>query len=279
MAKFVQQANESLTIASFVAESSVTAGLDHVQSGEAFMAGYELGKVIGRGAFSVVRLARRKVDGIVFASKIINKLAVVKKKRLRDEIRILVSVRHENVVALREIFETQRELLLVMDLATGGELFDRIVQKEKYSEREASEVVASLLQAVVFLHQQKIIHRDIKPENILLANTESDTQIKLSDFGLAKLFEPDEEEMDCDDGGAAHQPMTRLRAYTNCGTDYYVAPEVRVEKCAVLHCSALNTNSLHRVAGTQRRRLRRPSRYVERWSGYVHFALWIPAIF
>jgi serine/threonine protein kinase len=97
---------------------------------------------------------------------------------------------------------------------TGGELFERIVQVGVYSERQAAEIVANLLSALNYLHSCNILHRDIKPENILLASHDS-AEVKLSDFGIAKVLEEEGEDA-----------RSRGRAYTSCGTDYYVAPEV-----------------------------------------------------
>lgn len=95
---------------------------------------------------------------------------------------------------------------------TGGELFDRIVQVGVYSERQAAEIVTNVLQALQYLHSLNILHRDIKPENILLADHTSG-EIKLSDFGIAKILEED---------GDDTASRARGRAYTSCGTDYYV---------------------------------------------------------
>lgn len=100
---------------------------------------------------------------------------------------------------------------------TGGELFDRIVRVGVYSERQAAEIVANVLRALEYLHSCNILHRDIKPENILLASSDS-VDIKLSDFGIAKI-------MDEDDGARG-----RSRAYTSCGTDYYVGTWVMALK-------------------------------------------------
>lgn len=93
---------------------------------------------------------------------------------------------------------------------TGGELFERIVQVGVYSERQAAEIVANVLSALNYLHSCNILHRDIKPENILLASHDS-AEIKLSDFGIAKVLEEEGEDA-----------RSRGRAYTSCGTDYYV---------------------------------------------------------
>ncbi|RLN56413.1 hypothetical protein BBJ28_00017448 [Nothophytophthora sp. Chile5] len=164
-----------------------------------------------RGAFSLVYLCRRKETQKIFAVKVINKALCVKKKSLRDEITVLLRVKHANIISLEEVYESDQELLLVMERVTGGELFDRIVRVGVYSERQAAEIITNVLQALRYLHSCNILHRDIKPENILLASGDSG-EVKLSDFGICKILE------DEDDGA-----RSRGRAYTSCGTDYYVA--------------------------------------------------------
>ena len=195
-----------------------------------FDALFELGNIIGRGQSSVVKLVRRRDNHQqIYACKIIDKFAGIATQRLRDEIKVLMTVRHPNIVSLHAVFETDRELRLIVDYVSGGELFDRIVKRRYYSEREACQVVGSLLSAVAFLHSKNIIHRDIKPENILIASEDNDTDIRLSDFGLAKIFEEPNEDFTM--GGESFSPPTspklrRQRAYTTLGTDYYIAPEV-----------------------------------------------------
>ncbi|KAG8468777.1 hypothetical protein KFE25_007295 [Diacronema lutheri] len=207
---------------------------------------YELLEVLGRGSFSVVHRARHRQTGEVFACKVIDKWSIHNRQRLANEIEVLQRVSHPSVIRLHDIFETDRVLALVTDIAAGGELFDKIVDKGHYSEKEASEVVRCLLSAIGHLHSHGIVHRDIKPENILLARPGSDVDVKLSDFGLAKIFSGDEAGTpgalgaSADDGalGAAAGSCGgnaaafgggaygRARAFTVCGTDYYVAPEV-----------------------------------------------------
>jgi calcium/calmodulin-dependent protein kinase I len=172
---------------------------------------YELREEIGKGAFSVVHLAISKASGEKCAVKIIDKKEASNEqdheRRLRTEVDILKRVKHENIVCLKDMFESSDKLYLVMELVTGGELFDKIVEKGSYSEKEASAIVQKILSAVQYLHTCGIAHRDLKPENLLL-KSEDDTEVMLSDFGLSKIVGED------------------AMMQTACGTPYYVAPEV-----------------------------------------------------
>jgi len=171
---------------------------------------YEIGDELGRGAFSVVKKGVEKKSGQTFAIKIIDKSKACgesEKKRLDTEVEILRKVKHPNIVGMKELFDSQKELYLVMELVTGGELFDKIVEKGQYTENEASIIVAKMLNAVSYLHELGIAHRDLKPENLLLRGGD-DTEVLISDFGLSKIV----------DQSAMME--------TACGTPYYVAPEV-----------------------------------------------------
>ena len=94
---------------------------------------------------------------------------------------------HPNIVRLFEIFEEDRNFYLVMELMKGGELFDRIVEKESYTEKEAADTIRPLVDAIRYCHDQGIIHRDLKPENLLYETTDEISIIKISDFGLARF--------------------------------------------------------------------------------------------
>jgi len=122
-------------------------------------------------------------------------------------VEILLKIEHPNIIKLLDLFDTPEKLYLVMELVTGGELFDRIVEREQYSESDAKEVMRQLLNAIEYIHSKDIVHRDLKPENLLLEDESQDTNIKLTDFGLSKIF--DTEYMK-----------------TACGTPGYVAPEI-----------------------------------------------------
>jgi len=122
-------------------------------------------------------------------------------------VEILGQVDHPNVVRLFEIFDDGEILYLVMELMSGGELFDRIVEKESYTEKEAAETIRPIVDAIRYCHEQGIIHRDLKPENLLYESSDEKAIIKISDFGLARFVQGE-------------------LATTACGTPGYVAPEI-----------------------------------------------------
>ncbi len=93
-------------------------------------------------------------------------------------------VNHPNVIALRSVFEDKKHVYLVMELVTGGELFDKIVERGNYSEADAAELTRAIVEAIAYLHVQGIAHRDLKPENLLLKHKKSATEVKIADFGL-----------------------------------------------------------------------------------------------
>jgi len=172
---------------------------------------YEIKEDLGKGAFSVVKLGVNKKTGERVAIKCIDKKAASTEqdeKRLKTEVEILKKVKHDNIVCLKDLFETSEKLYLVMEIVTGGELFDKIVEKGQYSEKDASVIVGKMLSAVEYLHSVNIAHRDLKPENLLLKGGVVDTDVMLSDFGLSKII------------------GVESMMETACGTPYYVAPEV-----------------------------------------------------
>jgi calcium/calmodulin-dependent protein kinase I len=175
---------------------------------------YKVGEEIGRGAFSVVKRAVHRKTGEEVAIKFIEKKFVDKQDLmlLAREIDIMKKVDHNNVLKLREVFETDDTIALVMELVSGGELFYKIVEKGNYSEKDAANIVAQIINGVDYLHGEGIAHRDLKPENLLCSGEEEDDyrpfRVVIADFGLSKIF----------DSGEALE--------TSCGTPDYVAPEV-----------------------------------------------------
>jgi calcium/calmodulin-dependent protein kinase I len=119
-----------------------------------------------------------------------------REKDIINEIEILkkVSRGHPSIIKLHDYFETPNNLYLVMDLCTGGELFDRIIDKGSFYEEDAAKIVKSVIEVVWFLHSQDIVHRDIKPENILLRH-KGTFDIVISDFGLSKIIDTDEKKL------------------------------------------------------------------------------------
>jgi calcium/calmodulin-dependent protein kinase I len=105
---------------------------------------------------------------------------------LFEEVGILQQIHHPNIMRLYEFYEDDNEYALVTEIVEGGELFDRIVELQHYSEKEARDLVAIFLQTLDFLHSNGIAHRDLKPENLLLATKNDDHHIKIADFGFAK---------------------------------------------------------------------------------------------
>ncbi|CEF60574.1 Calcium/calmodulin-dependent protein kinase I [Strongyloides ratti] len=174
---------------------------------------YDFKDVLGTGAFSKVFLAECKLQpGYLVAIKCIDKKALKgKEESLDNEIRVLRKLKHPNIVQLLDTFDEKQYVYLVMELVTGGELFDRIVAKGSYTEKDASDLIRQVLQAVAFMHDNGVVHRDLKPENLLYYNQDEDSKIMISDFGLSKTEES---------GVMA----------TACGTPGYVAPEVLQQK-------------------------------------------------
>ncbi|XP_071307821.1 calcium/calmodulin-dependent protein kinase type IV-like isoform X11 [Agelaius tricolor] len=167
---------------------------------------YVVGPELGRGATSVVFSCQEKGTGAPYAAKILKK--TIDKKIVRTEIGVLLRLSHPNIIKLKEIFETPSEIALVLELVTGGELFDRIVERGFYSERDAANVVKQILEAVSYLHENGVVHRDLKPENLLYADLSPNAPLKIGDFGLSKIV--DEQDT----------------MKTVCGTPGYCAPEI-----------------------------------------------------
>jgi len=171
---------------------------------------YEMGKVLGRGAFSVVKLGIRKTNGKKYAVKCIDKKMVDKKEfqLLEREIDIMKKLQHPNIIQLMEVIDTVDTLFLVLEFCGGGELFDAIVSRGNYLEQDAAHVVRQILEAISYVHAHGIAHRDLKPENLLLSDDDGKKDsIKIADFGLSKDFQAEQMQ-------------------TSCGTPDYVAPEV-----------------------------------------------------
>jgi calcium/calmodulin-dependent protein kinase I len=144
---------------------------------------YALSRELGHGAFSVVRLGVHKVTGDSTAVKILQtkKMGKDEMEALRQEIEILHELSHPHIIKIIEVFD-ESEMYLVTELVSGGELFDRIVSKTYYTEKEARDLIKIFLTTMKYLHDRNIVHRDIKPENLLLQSDDDDANIKLVSY-------------------------------------------------------------------------------------------------
>ncbi|XP_074533831.1 death-associated protein kinase 2 isoform X2 [Halichoeres trimaculatus] len=161
---------------------------------------YEMGEPLGSGQFAIVRRCTEKSTGIQYAAKFIKKRQSrvsrrgVKKEEIEREVNILQQLQHPNIITLHDVFENRTDVVLILELVSGGELFDFLAQKESLSEEEATQFIKQILDGVQYLHSKRIIHFDLKPENIMLLDRNNPLpRIKLIDFGLAHQIEAGED--------------------------------------------------------------------------------------
>ncbi|KAG7350803.1 calcium/calmodulin-dependent protein kinase-like protein [Nitzschia inconspicua] len=172
---------------------------------------YQLKEVLGQGTFGIVRRCQDK-DGNNHALKTILKSKVPDPKVLKREIEIMRQVHHPHIIRLFDVFEDDKNIFLVTELCTGGELYDRVVEKtvsnDLFSEYDAARITRNILSAVEFIHSKGVAHRDLKPENFLLEDESDEAAVKIIDFGLSRF----------------HNDKGLMKS--RVGTIYYVAPEV-----------------------------------------------------
>lgn len=172
---------------------------------------YKLQEEIGQGSFSTVYKAFDSRTNMAYAAKIIpfDRIDESDSKAMDDEVRILASLSHPHILKLHEAFRTDLELWLILDLADGGDVYDRIAQKAYYTELEARNMARILLETIDYMHSVGIVHRDLKPENLLLVSNMNDVTIKIGDFGFAKYVRE-----------------LQFPGEVVCGTPNFVSPEV-----------------------------------------------------
>ena len=178
-----------------------------------FHSRYKKGNKIGVGAFSIVYECKNLNNNKTRALKVINKknLNTNEVNILETEVKILRKLakrKHKNIYQLHDVYESRTKMCLVLDLLTGGELFDKIISFNKFSELTASKYFKQIISALKYLHKHCIVHRDLKPQNLMLEND----NIKIIDFGLAGMYTKDKK-------------LSRM-----CGTPGYVAPEILLRK-------------------------------------------------
>ena len=195
---------------------------------------------IGKGTYATIFTVQSKTNYKVYCCKEILKGKVADSIKLKNEINILSKVDHPNIVRLFEIFEDDKHYSLIMEECTGGELFQKIMDKaqkdEAFSEKEAVVIFKQIMSAVSYCHSQGICHRDLKPENILFLNKEPDSPIKIVDFGLSKIFGEIKPIMK---GNKIDKNTMSARV----GTPYYMSPEVLQgnydNKCDIWSCGVI----------------------------------------
>ncbi|XP_042538156.1 serine/threonine-protein kinase MARK1 isoform X3 [Dipodomys spectabilis] len=183
--------------------NSITSATDE----QPHIGNYRLQKTIGKGNFAKVKLARHVLTGREVAVKIIDKtqLNPTSLQKLFREVRIMKILNHPNIVKLFEVIETEKTLYLVMEYASGGEVFDYLVAHGRMKEKEARAKFRQIVSAVQYCHQKCIVHRDLKAENLLL---DADMNIKIADFGFSNEF------------------TVGNKLDTFCGSPPYAAPEL-----------------------------------------------------
>ncbi|KAL9274877.1 Calcium-dependent protein kinase 1-like protein [Drosera capensis] len=173
---------------------------------------YVFGRELGRGQFGITYLVTPKHTNVPLACKSIATRKLVARDDIED-VRREVQIMHHltgnrNIVELKGAFEDRHSVNLVMELCEGGELFDRIIAKGHYSEREAARLFREMVSVVHTCHSMGVMHRDLKPENFLFLSPDDGSPLKATDFGLSVFFKP----------GDVFKDLV--------GSAYYVAPEV-----------------------------------------------------
>eukprot|EP01107_Rhizomastix_libera_P002377 TRINITY_DN140_c0_g1_i2.p1 TRINITY_DN140_c0_g1~~TRINITY_DN140_c0_g1_i2.p1 ORF type:complete len:453 (+),score=92.52 TRINITY_DN140_c0_g1_i2:180-1361(+) len=173
-----------------------------------FEAQYIRGKELGKGAFSIVLQGKRVSDGKPVAIKCVKKVGqspdVI--KLLKREISVMQKLHHPGIISLLDVHETPEMITMILELVTGGELYDQIISRGSFTEKDARSIIKQLLEALQYMHSNGCAHRDLKPENLLCE--ENGKIVKIADFGLSKDFS-----------------MASVMS-TCCGSPSYVAPEV-----------------------------------------------------
>ncbi|KAI1316793.1 hypothetical protein EDD11_009459 [Mortierella claussenii] len=178
---------------------------------------YEFGRDLGTvrtGTYGTVKKARALDTGNDVAVKIILKKTVKgHEDMVEKEIGVLKNLSHPNIVNFLDWFESRDKYYLVFDLASGGELFDKICDQGRFTENNAATIMKEVIEAIEYLHSKNVVHRDLKPENLLYKDDTPDSKLMIVDFGISKT-------MDSED-----QVLT-----TMCGSYGYAAPEVLLRK-------------------------------------------------
>mmetsp|Transcript_11989 Transcript_11989/g.28678 ORF Transcript_11989/g.28678 Transcript_11989/m.28678 type:complete len:466 (+) Transcript_11989:259-1656(+) len=196
-------------------KSQLSLSVNDSAANKTFQECYEKQDFLGEGGFAVVHRCRHVERGHTYAVKEIENEGYedTDGNSFKEEINTMKRLREiPYIVRLLDVFYAYDRTFLIMEEMTGGDLLDKIAEKEFYPEAECRKLARRLFEAIFYCHKKRIVHRDIKPENILLESKYDDTKIKLADFGCAKEILED----------------TLL--VTMCGTPQYVAPEIYMQR-------------------------------------------------
>ncbi|CAJ1081668.1 serine/threonine-protein kinase H1-like [Xyrichtys novacula] len=196
---------------------------------------YDIKALIGRGSFSRVVRAEHRATRQPFAIKMMEVELPEGREVCASELAVLQRVSHSNVIQLIQVFQFPQRVYMVLELATGGELLERVVSRGRFTERDATQAIRMVLAGVGYLHNLGITHRDLKPENLLYYHPGADSRLLVTDFGLA-TFGGTGERFEGDDAGGDTDADKTWSLRTTCGTPEYIAPEILLRKpytCAV----------------------------------------------
>lgn len=200
------------------------------------IAKYDVKALIGKGSFSRVVRAEHKGTKQPYAIKMIEVKQREGRSAADSELRVLRRVRHPYIVQLIEVFEAPDKIYMVMELATGGELFDRIIKHGSFTEMDATKALQMVLEGLRYLHSLGITHRDLKPENLLYYHPGNDSKLLITDFGLA----------------FSRKASDEIMMKTTCGTPEYIAPEVLLREpyTNMVDCWSVGVISYILLSGT-----------------------------
>ncbi|CZT19501.1 probable CAMK-1 Ca2+/calmodulin-dependent kinase-1 [Ramularia collo-cygni] len=173
---------------------------------------YRMGRTLGAGTYGIVKEADGPT-GKVAVKIILKKNVKGNDQMVYDELEMLQTLQHPHIVKFVDWFESRDKYYIITQLATGGELFDRICEMGKFTEKNASQTMRQVLEAVDYLHTKDVVHRDLKPENLLYLTREPNSDLVLADFGIAKHLD---------------SPEGVLK--TMAGSFGYAAPEVMLKR-------------------------------------------------
>jgi len=218
---------------------------------------YEINQTeLGKGSYGTVQMGRLRGTKIQRAIKIIDKSKVSNVERFKLEVEIMMRLNHPSILRLFDYFEEKKVIYLVLELCSGGELFDRIVEKKYYNEEEARHIFKQIIKAIYYCHLNGVCHRDLKPENFIMLSKTDPYLLKVIDFGLSRTFSnasttqatvfpfdakaPKEIELN---KPSTTRRQTKAILKTKAGTPFYIAPEVLTgnytEKCDVWSCGVI----------------------------------------